>query len=144
MDDQADKIRNLLILLNNEETSEIANFLLQLPLADFRFWGGLIKEAYQAKLQEGSGVLEALKKKEVRKETANLTTEVEKLTKKNNELTIQLDQRERDYAERIKILEKEKDEKLKRETENLTHEKNEFKNEVKHVRKGNDDLQVKY
>ena len=88
-------------LLNNEETREIAKFLFQLPLADFKFWGGLIREAYEAKLQEGSGVLEALKKKEIRKETAKLTTENEKLKRNNNELLNQLSQEKRDHVERI-------------------------------------------
>ena len=34
MDNQRDKIRKFNNILNNEETSEIANFLFQLPLAD--------------------------------------------------------------------------------------------------------------
>ena len=130
-------------LLNNEETREIAKFLFQLPLADFKFWGGLIKEAYEAKLQEGSGVLEALKKKEIRKETAKLTTENEKLKRNNNELLNQLSQEKRDHVERIKTLEKEKDEKLKRETDNLVQEKNEARNELKQVRKEKDYTQVR-
>ena len=104
MDDHKEKI---LKLLNNEETSEIANFLFQLPLADFKFWGGLIQEAYEAKLQEGSGALEALKRKEIRKETAKLTTEIETLTKNINELTNQLSQEKREHNEKLKTLENE-------------------------------------
>ena len=73
-----------------------------------------------------------------------LSTENEKLKEKNNNLTNQLDQEKRDYAERITTLEKEKDEKLKRETENLIQEKNEARNETKQVRKKMDDTQVKY
>ena len=69
MGDQKEKIRKFNNILNNEETSEIANFLFQLPLADFKFWGGLIQEAYEAKLQEGSGALETMKRKEIRKTT---------------------------------------------------------------------------
>ena len=104
MDDQKEFFCKL---LNNEETSEIANFLFQLPLADFKFWGGLIQEAYEAKLQEGSGALEALKRKEIRKETAKLTTEIETLTKNINELTNQLSQEKREHNERLKTLENE-------------------------------------
>ena len=108
-------------LLNNEETREIAKFLFQLPLADFKFWGGLIQEAYEAKLQEGSGALEALKRKEIRKETAKLTTEIETLTKNINELTNQLSQEKREHNEKLKTLE----------------------NELKHVRNEKDNTQVK-
>ena len=104
MDDQKENIRKL---LKNEETREIANFLFQLPLADFKFWGGLIQEAYEAKLQEGSGALEALKRKEIRKETAKLTTEIETLTKNITELTKQLSHEKREHTEKLKTLENE-------------------------------------
>ena len=121
MDNQKDKIRKFNLILNNEETSEIANFLFQLPLADFKFWGGLIQEAYEAKLQEGSGALEALKRKEIRKETSKLTTEIETLTKNINELTNQLSQEKREHNEKLKTLE----------------------NELKQVRNEKDSTQVK-
>ena len=138
--DSEQKIREF---INNEDTKEIVNFLFDLPIADFKFWGGLIKEAYEAKLQEGSGVLEALKKKEIQKVTVKLTSENEKLQMNNNELTNQLSQEKREHNEKLKTLEKEKDEKLKRETENLTQEKNEAWNELKKVRKEKDVTQVK-
>ena len=118
MDDHGQKIRKL---LNNEETHEIAKFLFQLPLADFKFWGGLIQEAYEAKLQKGSGALEALKRKEIRKETAKLTTEIETLTKNIDELTNQLSQEKREHNEKLKTLE----------------------NELKQVRNEKDSTQVK-
>ena len=82
MDDQREKIGKL---LNNDDTKEIVNFLVDLPIADFKFWGGLIKEAYEAKLQEGSGALEALKRKEIQKETEKLKRETENLTHEKNE-----------------------------------------------------------
>jgi hypothetical protein len=138
--DSEQKIREF---INNEDTKEIVNFLFDLPIADFKFWGGLIKEAYEAKLQEGSGALEALKKKEIEKVTVKLKSENEILRINNNKLTNQLSQEKEEHNEKLKTLEKEKDEKLKRETENLTQEKNEAWNEFKKVRKEKDVTQVK-
>ena len=138
--DSEQKIREF---INNEDTKEIVNFLFDLPIADFKFWGGLIKEAYEAKLQEGSGALEALKKKEIEKVTIKLTSENANLRINNNKLTSQLSQEQEEHNVKLKTLEKEKDEKLKRETENLTQEKNEAWNELKKVRKEKDITQVK-
>ena len=71
--DSEQKIREF---VNNEDTKEIVNFLFDLPTPAFKFWGGLIKQSYKAKILEGSGVIEALKieeeQKELRKEAAIL------------------------------------------------------------------------
>ena len=71
--DSEQKIREF---VNNEDTKEIVNFLLDLPTPAFKFWGGLIKQSYKSKILEGSGVIEALKveeqQKELRKEAAIL------------------------------------------------------------------------
>ena len=58
---------------SNEDTKEIVNFLFDLPTPAFKFWGGLIKKAYKdPRILEGSGVIEALKREELRKEAAIL------------------------------------------------------------------------
>ena len=71
--DSEQKIREF---VNNDDTTEIVNFLFDLPTPAFKFWGGLIKQSYKSKILEGSGVIEALKveeeQKELRKEAAIL------------------------------------------------------------------------
>ena len=76
--------------LENEETKDIVHFLLEMSPQDLKFWGGLLKKAYEAKLQEKSDVFEALKKEEVKDMTAKLTSENRKLVTENEELTNQL------------------------------------------------------
>jgi len=158
-----DSEQNIREFVNNEDTKEIVNFLFDLPTAAFKFWGGLIKQSYKSKILEGSGVLEALKvpsSKELRKEAAILALllkDNEKLTKSKDELTSQLSQERSDHIEKIKtfnemtnqlsqertdhaeILKTLENTKLKRKTENLTHEKIEARNEVKLVWKEKDE-----
>ena len=106
--DSEQKIREF---VNNEDTKEIVNFLFDLPTPAFKFWGGLIKQSYKAKILEGSGVIEALKieeeQKELRKEAAILALllkDNEKLTKSNEELTSQLSKERSDHIEKIKTV----------------------------------------
>ena len=48
---------------NNPETNEILEILLKLPTNDFIFWGGLMKDAIEAKIQEATGLTETIHKK---------------------------------------------------------------------------------